>query len=99
MSYKSGIYRHDGIVHPESIDISSNRIVAYAEPGYMDLPDDKRYKMQLTFLRCCLRTETDPRMAKYIEEQIEDLEIESSKGIRKVIKKVMKKRKNKTSDC
>jgi len=34
MGYKSGIYRHDGIVHPESIDISSNRIVVYAEPGY-----------------------------------------------------------------
>ncbi len=91
MSYKSGIYRHEGIVHPESIDISSNRIVAYAEPGYMDLPDDKRYKMQLTFLRCCLKSETDPRMAEYIKGQIEELEIERSKGIKKVFKKVMRK--------
>ncbi len=43
---------HKGIVYPMSIDISSNRIVAYQEPGFsLDLPKEKRDNLILSFCR------------------------------------------------
>lgn len=41
--------KHKGIVYPISLDIFSNRIVAYQEPGFcLDIPEEKRDRLTLT---------------------------------------------------
>ena len=91
MSNDSGIYHHKGLVYPYSIDISSNRIVAYCEEGFtLDLPKDRRVKAQVTFLECCLKNETDPRMIEYIENQIEEVKDENRCAVSKALRKVFK---------
>ena len=66
---EDGIGRHKGIVHPMSIDISSNRIVAYQEPGFCLDVDEKRRKKLREAARLVFPIEEATEMLeKYAEE-------------------------------
>ena len=65
--YYSGIESHKAIVEPSKLDISSDRKVAYMEPGFtLDLPKNKRKQAKRTFLRACGITKKEKRRIESI---------------------------------
>ncbi len=53
MRERQGIQRN-ALVLPSSINISSDRVVAYQENGFsLDIPEAKRKKLTDTFFRAC----------------------------------------------
>lgn len=61
--YYSGIESHKAIVEPSRLDVSSNRKIAYMEPGFtLDLPKNKRKHIERTFLRVCGITKKKKRL-------------------------------------